>query len=41
MKAAVGDRIVVRAPHVDESDSHGEIIEVHSTDGSPSKPVAL
>ncbi len=35
MKAAVGDRIVVRATHLDQTDRDGEIIEVHSSDGSP------
>ena len=35
MKAAVGDRVVVHAPHVDERDRDGEIVEVRSSDGSP------
>lgn len=35
MKAAVGDRIVVRSTHVDEPGKFGEVIEVRSDDGSP------
>lgn len=35
MKAAVGDRIVVRAAHVDEPNRDGEILEVRGPDGAP------
>jgi hypothetical protein len=35
MKAAVGDRVVVRSPHVDKQDREGEIIDVRTPDGSP------
>jgi hypothetical protein len=35
MHAAVGDRIVVRGPHVDEPNRDGEILEVRGADGTP------
>lgn len=35
MKAAIGDRILVRSLHIDEPVRDGEIVEVHSADGSP------
>ena len=35
MRAAVGDRIVVRSTHVDEPNRDGEILEVHGADGAP------
>lgn len=35
MKAAVGDRILVRSTHVGEPDRDGEILEVRGCDGGP------
>lgn len=35
MKAAVGDRIIVRSTHVGEPQRDGEILEVHGPDGDP------
>lgn len=35
MRAAVGDRIVVRSLHVGEPVRDGEILEVHGADGAP------
>ncbi|MEE2522603.1 DUF1918 domain-containing protein [Pseudarthrobacter sp. J75] len=35
MKAAQGDRIIVRGRTVETSDRHGEIVEVKGADGSP------
>ncbi len=35
MQAAVGDRIIVRATHVDEPSRDGEILEVRGADGTP------
>ena len=35
MKAAVGDRIIVRSMHVGEPDRDGEILEVRGRDGAP------
>ena len=35
MKAAVGDRLVVRGRHVGDEDREGTIIEVHGPDGAP------
>jgi hypothetical protein len=35
VKAAVGDRIVVRAAHVDGAVRDGEVIEVRGADGAP------
>ena len=35
MRAAVGDRVVVPATHVDEPTRDGEVIEVHGADGAP------
>lgn len=35
MFAAVGDRLVVRAGHVDGVDRDAEILEVHGADGAP------
>ncbi len=34
MHASVGDRIIVRAAHVDEPSRDGEILEVHGADGA-------
>ena len=35
MRAAVGDRIVVRSTHVGEMPRDGEIVEVRGRDGQP------
>ena len=35
MRAATGDRLVVRAGQLDEPDRDGEILEVHGADGGP------
>ena len=35
MYAKVGDRLVVRATHIDEPVRDGEILEVHGDDGGP------
>ena len=35
MRAAVGDRVVVPGRHVGDAVRHGEVVEVHSQDGSP------
>lgn len=35
MKASVGDRLVVRATHVDGPTRDGEVLEVHGEDGAP------
>ena len=35
MKAAVGDELTVMGRRQGDEDRHGEIIEVHSEDGSP------
>ena len=35
MRASVGDRIIVKATHVDEPSRDGEILEVHGKDGTP------
>jgi hypothetical protein len=35
MRAAAGDRIIVRSTHVGEPDRDGEIVEVHGHDGTP------
>lgn len=35
MKAAVGDRIVVRGHHVGEHERSGEVIAVHGEEGDP------
>ncbi|MET0912387.1 MAG: DUF1918 domain-containing protein [Acidimicrobiales bacterium] len=35
MKAKVGDRIVVRGPHVGDHGRDGEVLEVHGEDGGP------
>ena len=35
MHATAGDRIVVRATHVDEPNRDGEILEVRGPDGGP------
>ena len=35
MKAAVGDKIVVRGHHVGEPDRDAEVLEVHGADGDP------
>ena len=35
MKAAQGERIIIRGRTVESSDRHGEIIEVRGADGGP------
>lgn len=35
MHASVGDRIIVRAAHVDEPNRDGEILEVRGSGGAP------
>lgn len=35
MYASVGDRLVVRATHIDEPVRDGEILEVHGDNGTP------
>jgi hypothetical protein len=35
MRAQVGDRIVIRAAHVDEPVRDGEVLEVRGPDGGP------
>lgn len=35
MKAAVGDRIVIKGHHVGEHERDGEIVEVHGENGGP------
>lgn len=35
MRASVGDRIIVKATHVDEPNRDGEILEVHGEQGGP------
>lgn len=35
MQAAVGDRIVVLAPHTDQASREGEVLEVHDQAGNP------
>lgn len=35
MRAAVGDRIVVKGPHVGDPVRDGEIVEVHGENGAP------
>ena len=35
MRASVGDRIIIKAAHVDEPYRDGEILEVHGADGRP------
>ena len=35
MRAAVGDRLVIKGHHVGEPDRDAEILEVHGTDGTP------
>ena len=35
MKAAVGDRLVIHSPSVDEPSRDAEILEVHGADGAP------
>ena len=35
MKAAQGDRIIIRGTTVESSDRHGEILEVRGADGAP------
>ena len=35
MYASVGDRLVVRATHIDEPVRDGEILEVHGENGAP------
>ena len=35
MKAAEGDRIIIRGTTVERSDRHGQIVEVRGPDGTP------
>ena len=35
MRAEVGDRLVVKGPHVGDHEREGEIVEVRHPDGSP------
>ena len=35
MKASVGDRIVVKGPHLGETERGGEILAVEGPDGAP------
>jgi hypothetical protein len=35
MRGSVGDRIIIKATHVDEPYRDGEILEVHGVDGQP------
>ena len=35
MRAAVGDRLVIKGHHVGEPDKDAEILEVHGEDGAP------
>jgi len=35
MRAAVGDRLVIKGHHVGERDRDAEILEVHGEDGTP------
>lgn len=35
MKAAVGDRIIIKGHRVGEHDRNGEVLEVSHSDGSP------
>lgn len=35
MYASVGDRLVVRATHIDEPIRDGEILEIHGGNGAP------
>lgn len=35
MKASVGDRLVVKATHVDGPTRDGEVVEVRGADGAP------
>ncbi len=35
MKAAVGDRLIVKARHLAEPERAGRILEVHGSDGAP------
>ena len=35
MRASAGDRVVVRATHVDEPNRDGEVLEVRRPDGEP------
>lgn len=35
MQAAVGDRVVVLAPHLDQPSREGEVVEVHGEAGGP------
>ena len=35
MRAAAGDRIIVRSVHVGEPDRDAEVLEVRGTDGGP------
>ena len=35
MKAAPGDRIIIRSHTVESSDRHGQILEVRGPDGTP------
>lgn len=35
MKAAVGDRIIIKGHHIGEHERDGEILEVRGSDGEP------
>ena len=35
MRAAIGDRILIKGHHVGEPDHDAEVLEVRGTDGSP------
>jgi hypothetical protein len=35
MRAEVGDRLVVKGPHVGDHEREGEIVEIRHEDGSP------
>ncbi len=35
MRATVGDRLIVKATHIDQPNRDGEIIEVHGKAGAP------
>ena len=35
MKADAGDRLIVKAHHIGEPDTDGEILEVHGENGGP------
>lgn len=35
MKAVIGDELTVKGRRQGDEDRHGEIVEIHGTDGSP------